>query len=353
MMQVTKSLAELAALVEGEVSGDPRVSIFALNDVNSAGPGEITFLTKAKSADKLAATRASAVLVPLDIGDVPLPAIKVKDPNLAAAIIHNLFYQRPRPCPGIHAGAHVGADCRIAPSVSVAPLAVIGSRVVLGEGVIVESGVVIGDDVEIGAETILEANAVVRHGCKIGSRVIVSSGAVIGSDGFGYATDSAGNHLKRPQVGCVVLEDDVEIGANSCVDRATFGTTRIGRGTKIDNLVQVGHNVEIGPSCIVVSLSGIAGSSKMGRHVVMGGQAAVADHVEVGDGVMIAGRSGVNGNVASGRVVAGFPAINYKEWLQAATAFSRIPQLLKDVRRLRKQFDDIADSINSKEEKDE
>ncbi|MFH1217398.1 MAG: UDP-3-O-(3-hydroxymyristoyl)glucosamine N-acyltransferase [Pseudomonadota bacterium] len=350
---MTKSLAELAAMVEGEVVGDSLVPIFALNDVESAGPGEITFITKAKLADKLATSKASAVIVPLDIGDVPLPAIRVKNPNLAAALIHNLFYQRPLPFPGIHGSAQVGADCFIPPSVSIAPLAVVGNRVTLGKDVIVESGVVIGDDVDIGDKTILEANAVVRHGCKIGSRVIVNSGAVIGRDGFGFATDQRGDHIKRPQVGNVVIEDDVEIGANSCVDRATFGTTRIGRGTKIDNLVQIGHNVEIGPSCIIVSQSGVAGSSKVGGHVVMGGQAGIGDHVEVGDGVMIAGRSGVNGNVASGRVVAGFPAINYKDWLQAATAFSRIPQLLKDVRGLRKKVDELAGQCNVKEEENE
>lgn len=353
MTKVTKSLAELASLVGGEVIGDPGVVVAGMNDYRSAGAGEITFITKAKLIGELAESSAAAVIVPPEVTEPPLPAIQVADPNLAAAIIHNQLYQRPLSPPGVHPRAAVGAACLLPDSVSVGPLAVLGDRVVLGEGVIIESGVVIGDDVEIGSHTIIEANAVVRSGCRIGSRVVIASGAVIGSDGFGYATDAAGNHIKRPQVGIVVIEDEVEIGANSCVDRATFGVTKIGRGSKIDNLVQIGHNVEMGESCIVVGQVGLGGSSRIGRHVVMGGQAGIGDHVEVGDRVMIAGRCGVNSNVGPGKVVAGFPAIDYKEWLQAATAFSRIPGLLKDVRRLARQVAELTESVNLQEEKDE
>jgi len=353
MTQETRTLAELAALVEGELLGDPEVRIAAFNDVANASAGEITFIVRGKYADQLERIRASAVIVPHDIQEVALPAIRVKNPYLAAAIIHNLFYQRPLPPPGIDTHAVIGADCRIAASVSIAPLAVVGRRVSLGENVVIESGVVIGDDVIIGDETIIEANVVVRAGCRIGSRVILYSGAVIGSDGFGYATNSRGIHIKRPQVGNVVIEDDVEIGANTCIDRATFGSTLIRKGTKIDNLVQIGHNAEVGEGCLLVSQSGLAGSSKLGNGVVLAGQSGVGDHVEVGDGVMAAGRSGINSNVKPGSVVAGFPAIAYKEWLQAATAFSRIPQLLKDVRRLRKQVSELAGDDKNKETGDE
>ena len=335
MERIRKSLAELAALVEGELLGDPELEISGFHDVARASAGEITFVTQTKYADQLGQTRAAAVIVPLDMEAVSRPAIRVKNPYLAAAIIHNVFYKRPVPPPGIAAMAVVGADCRIAASAAVAPLAVVGARVTLGEGVVIESGAVLGDDVQIGDGSIVEANAVVRPGCRIGSRVTLYSGAVIGSDGFGYATDSRGVHVKRPHVGNVVIEDDVEIGANTCIDRATFGSTVIGKGTKIDNLVQIAHNVEIGEGCLIVSQCGIAGSSKIGRSVVLAGQTAVNDHVEVGDRVTAAGRSGINSNVKAGAVVAGFPAIAYKEWLQAAAAFSRIPQLLKEVRRLR------------------
>ncbi|MBU0908426.1 MAG: UDP-3-O-(3-hydroxymyristoyl)glucosamine N-acyltransferase [Proteobacteria bacterium] len=353
MTQETRTLAELAALVEGELLGDPGVRIAAFNDVANASAGEITFIAQGKYVDQLERSKASAVIVPQNIQEVALPAIRVKNPYLAAAMIHNLFYKRPLPAPGIDKHAVIGADCRIAPSVSIAPLAVVGRRVTLGENVVIESGVVIGEDVIIGDGTILEANVVVRAGCRIGRRVILYSGAVIGSDGFGYATNSRGIHIKRPQVGNVVLEDDVEIGANTCIDRATFGSTVIGKGTKIDNLVQIGHNAEVGEGCLMVSQSGLAGSCKLGNGVVLAGQSGVGDHVEVGDGVMAAGRSGINSNVKPGSVVAGFPAIAYKEWLQAATAFSRIPQLLKDVRRLRKQVSELAGDGKNKETGDE
>lgn len=348
-MHITKTLSELAALVEGELVGDPDLSICGLNDVALAGKGEITFLAQAKFADQLAATNASAVIIPADLEDITLPAIRVKNPYLASALIHTLFYKRPVPEPGIHSQALIGNDCLIASSASVSAMAVLGDRVKVGENAIIESGVVIGDDVVIGDNAVLEANSVVRFGCKIGKRAIIYSGAVIGSDGFGYATDSRGVHIKRPQVGNVVLEDDVEIGANACIDRATFGTTLVKKGTKIDNLVQVGHNVQIGEGCFMVSQSGIAGSSKLGSHVVLAGQAAVGDHVEVGDRVTAAGRSGINSNVKADQVVAGFPAIPYKEWLRAATSFSRIPQLIKDVRQLRKEVREMAAQEKPKE----
>ncbi|MBI5556516.1 MAG: UDP-3-O-(3-hydroxymyristoyl)glucosamine N-acyltransferase [Deltaproteobacteria bacterium] len=353
MERKTKSLAELAALVDGRLSGDPEVKISAVNDVAKAIAGEIAFIARTKFAGRIDATKASAVIVPQDMEDISLPCIRVKNPYLAAAVIHNLFYERPAPPAGVSARAQVGRDCRIPSSVAIAAFAAVGNRVRLGERVIIESGVFVGDDVEIGEATVLEANVVVRHGCKIGDRVIVYSGTVIGSDGFGYATDAQGVHVKRPQVGNVVIEDDVEIGANSCIDRATFGSTVVRKGTKIDNLVQIGHNVEIGEGCLLVSQSGVAGSARLGKGVVIAGQGAVGDHVEVGDRVMAAGRSGINSNVKAGSVVAGFPAIPYKEWLQAATAFSRIPRLLKEVRQLRRQVSELAGGEINKETHDE
>ena len=341
MVQKTKTLGELAALVDGELLGESKTEISNLNDLGQAVAGEITFLAKVKFVDRIAQTEASAIIVPLDVTDISLPAIRVKNPYLAAAIIHNVFYERVSPPPGVHPRAHVGSDCRISDTASIAPLVVLGHRVSVGHNVIIEAGVVIGDDVEIGDDTVIEANAVVRSACNIGKRVTIYSGAVIGSDGFGYATDDNGVHIKRPQVGNVILEDDVEIGANTCVDRATFGATLIKRGSKIDNLVMIGHNVEIGQGCFVVSQAGMAGSSKLGNGVILAGQSGVGDHVEVGDRVMAAGRSGINSNVEPGQVVAGFPAIAYKEWLRAATAFSRIPKLLKDMRSLSKQVREL------------
>ncbi len=348
MDKKTKSLAELAEMVDGELVGDSGMLICGFNDLDHASSGELTFIAQTKFSDKVSVTNASAIIVPHDLEDVRLPVIRVKNPYLAAAIIHSFFYERPVSVKGTHGDAHIGEDCSIALSASIAPLAVLGNRVMVAEDVIIESGVYVGDDVVIGDGVIVEANAVIRSGCVLGKRVVVYSGAVIGSDGYGYATDAQGKHHKRPQVGNVVLEDDVEIGANSCVDRATFGTTLVRKGTKIDNLVMVGHNVEIGEGCLIVSQSGLAGSCKLGNHVVLGGQCAVKDHVEVGDRVMAGGRSGINSNVKADRMVAGLPAISYKEWLRAATAFSRLPQLVKDVRRLNRQFEEISDKREEK-----
>ncbi len=350
MVQQTKTLAELATLVDGELLGDAETIIGDLNDLGQAVPGEITFLAKAKFIDKITETKASAIIIPHDVAEVDLPAIRVKNPYLAAAIIHNVFYKRVSPPTGVDPRAHVGSDCHISATAAIAPLAVLGHRVSVGDGVIVESGVVIGDDVEIGAEAVIEANAVVRDSCKVGKRVIIYSGAVIGSDGFGYATDEKGIHVKRPQVGNVILEDDVEVGANSCIDRATFGCTLVKSGTKIDNLVQIAHNVEIGQGCFIVSQVGIAGSSKLGNGVVLAGQVGVADHVEIGDRVMAAGQSGIHNNVNPGQMMGGSPAIAYKEWLRAAMAFSRIPKLLKDVRSLKKQVEDWTAMAEKKKE---
>lgn len=338
-----KTLAELAEIVNGELLGESSVKIFGFNDVERAKPGEITFVVKDEFTGHLNTSKASAVIVPYGIDDPVLPAIRVKNPYLAGAIIHNLFYEKPRPAVGVHPSAQAGKDCLIASSACLAALCAVGDRVKIGKNVVIEAGVVIGDDVEIGDDSIVESNAVVRSGCKLGQRVILYSGAVIGSDGYGYATDSMGRHFKRPQIGNVVLEDDVEIGANSCIDRATFGTTLIKKGTKIDNLVQVAHNVEIGEDCLLVSQVGVAGSSKLGNGVILAGQAAVKDHVVVGDRVTAAGRTGINSNVEAGMTVAGLPAIPYKEWLRAAAAFSRLPQLVKDVRRLIKQVEELSE----------
>jgi UDP-3-O-[3-hydroxymyristoyl] glucosamine N-acyltransferase len=331
-----ESLAMLAEMVDGELLGDPEVSIRGVNELSAAGDGEITFITRSGQVEVAELSGAAAVVVPTAVQQLAKPAIRVKNPTLAITIIHHHFLRTPFVATGIHPHAHVGSGCRIPEAASIGPLAVLGKEVVLGERVVIGAGSVIGDDVCLGDDCLLHANVTIYPGSRIGSRVIIHSGAVIGSDGFGYATDGQGRHLKRPHVGRVEIEDDVEIGSGVCIDRGTFGTTRVGRGTKIDNLVHLGHNVTVGDHCLLVAQVGIAGSTSLGRNVLVGGQSAVAGHLRLGDGVMIAAKSGVHNHQPPGAVIAGIPAIPHKKWTKAVSAFQKLPQLIKDVRTLLK-----------------
>lgn len=334
------SLKKLADLVEAELFGDDLI-IYNVNSLEAAKEGEITFIVRPNELEKIAATRASAVIVPEFNRDSGKSQLKVKDPNLAAAVIHNFFMKHDFKAEGIHSSAHIGIDCHIPAAVSIGPMAVLGDRVRLGERVVIYPGVVLGSDVTIGADTVIGANSTVLSGCLIGSNVLIHSGVVIGSDGYGYATDALGNHVKRPQVGIVRIEDEVEIGANACVDRATFGETVIRRGAKIDNLVQVGHNVDIGENSLLVAQAGIAGSTVLGRNVVLGGQVGVTGHVKLGDRVMVGAQSGVINNQPSGAVISGTPAFAHRQWLRSSSAFTGLPALAKEIKNLRAEIAEI------------
>lgn len=337
MKNTTASLSQLAGMVAGELVGDPDLTISGVADIENARPGQITFIAKAKDSGMLADSQASAAIVPRTVNGVGKALIRVDDPYLAVAIIHRFLLEERFVGKGIHPTAHVGDGCRIPEAVTIAPLVVLGERVVVGERVRIGSGVVVGDNVEIGDDTVLHANVTILQGCRIGARVVIHSGAVIGSDGYGYATDREGRHVKRPQVGIVQIDDDVEIGANVCIDRATFGKTWIRRGAKLDNLVQIAHNVEVGEDSLLVAQVGIAGSSILGKGVVMGGQSALTGHITLGERVMVGAKSGVHNNQPDHAVVSGIPAIPHKKWLRATTAFAQLPELLRDVRELKKK----------------
>ena len=350
MEQKETTLATLANMVEGVVVGELETPITNLADLKSAGPGDITFLAKKKHIEKLSSGKASACIIPSDIEGIDIPAIKVKNPILAATIIHNFFLRKPYAAGGIHHSAHIGTGCHVPADVTIGPMVVLGDHVKLGDRVTLESGVILGDGVAVGSDSEICANVTVRKNCLIGSRVIIDSGTVVGSDGFGYVPDEQGNHIKRPHVGNVHIEDDVEIGANACIDRATFGTTLIRKGTKIDNLVQIAHNVEIGEKSLIIGQTGISGSVKLGNNVIISGQVAIKDHVELGDGVIAAGRSGITSSHEAGAVISGFPAIPHKEWLRATMAFPHLPQVIKDLRKLMKKIDLLEGKINREKE---
>lgn len=341
MKKKSFSVEILAKLAEGEVSGNSETEITGFAPLETAGPGDISFLVKAGQVEKLADFKGSAVIVPMAIEEAAVPVVRVQDPYLAAAKIHSLLLQRPFVAKGVHERAWVGSDTEIPKEITVAPLASIGERVVLGERVSIEAGAVIGDDVQIGADTVVKANVTIGERCIVGSRVTIHSGTVIGSDGYGYATDKRGFHTKRPQVGIVQVDDDVEIGANTCIDRAAYGVTHIKSGSKIDNLVQIAHNVELGENCLIVSQVGISGSTTLGRNVVLGGQVGVTGHITLGDGVMVAAQSGVHNNQKAGITVGGSPALPMKTYVRAAIQHGKLPQMARDLRKLKKEIAEL------------
>lgn len=335
-----KSLLEIAQYLGGRVSGDGETLISGLATLDDAGEGELTFLANAKYAGKVATTGASAVLLAEGANPQGRNAIFHSNPYLAFAKLLTLFYT-PAPAPrGVMPGAFVADGVRMGAQVSVYPGASIGSGVVLGDRVTLHPGVVLYPGVTLGDDVTLHANVSVRERCRIGNRVTVHDGAVIGSDGFGYAPDGK-SWYKIPQIGIVVIEDDVEIGSNSVIDRAALEVTRIGRGTKIDNLVQVGHNCGIGEDCMIVSQVGIAGSTQLGNHVIVGGQVGIAGHLKIGDNVMVAAKSGVSSNLAGNQMVGGIPAIPHREWLKASVSFPKLPEFRKTVSALEKRVAEL------------
>lgn len=334
------SLEDLARSVGGRVEGDGTVRIRGVNGLSDAGPGDVTFLHNPKYAALLATTKAGAVVLAEGMKSA-LPAIISKNADRAFGRIAELLAGvPPRPAPGIHPTAFVDPAARVAPDATVGPLCVVEAGAVIGDRCLLHAQVFVGRDAKLGPDCLLHPQTVVRERCELGARVTLQPGAVIGGDGFGYATEQ-GVHHKIPQVGIVVLEDDVEIGANSTLDRARFGRTVIGRGTKIDNLVQIAHNVTTGRGCLLVSQSGVAGSTKLGNYVVLAGQAGVIGHLELGDGVVITAQTGLTKDVPAGGVLSGSPASDRKTHLKELAALAKLPEVLHEFRRLREELETI------------
>lgn len=329
-------LRELAGLLDGEVRGDETLEITGAAGIADACEKDITFLAGSRLVKELRKSRAAAVLVKDFIPELDKAQVKTKNPLHAFAKLLGHFYVRRIEHKGISKNAFVSVDAHIARDVTIFDFSYISCRVKIGSGVVVFPGVFIGEDCTIGSDCVIHPNATIREKTVIGDRVVIHSNAVIGSDGFGYVFED-GKHNKIPQVGNVRIEDDVEIGAGVTVDRATTGTTVIGRGTKIDNLVQVGHNVQIGSNVILVAQVGIGGSSRIGDGVILGGQAGIADHTVIEAGTMIGAKSGVLGKMAHG-VYSGIPAMQHKEWLKASALFPKLPELKKRIEELEREL---------------
>jgi UDP-3-O-[3-hydroxymyristoyl] glucosamine N-acyltransferase len=337
-MDVT--LDELARLVGGKVTGDGKTVIRAVNGLREAGPGDITFLANSKYSPLLSSTKASAVIVAEGTAS-PIPALSVRNPDLAfGKVAEHLNGAAGRPPAGIHPTAVVSSKAAIGKNVFIGAGTVVGDGASVGDNSVLHPQVYVGADAVIGPDSLIYPQVVVRERCRIGARVILHSGTVIGSDGFGYATDK-GVHHKIPQVGIVVVEDDVELGANVTVDRARFGRTVIGKGTKIDNLVQIGHNVVLGQGCLLVSQAGIAGSTRLGNYVVMAGQSGLIGHLDIGDGAIITAQSGLTKDVPAGAVMSGSPASDRRTHLKELAALSKLPEVLQEIRKLRQEIEEL------------
>ncbi|HTS80648.1 MAG TPA: UDP-3-O-(3-hydroxymyristoyl)glucosamine N-acyltransferase [Myxococcaceae bacterium] len=333
-----RSLTELAAEVGGTVEGDGRLRIVGLASLEEAGPGQLSFYGNPRYRKELGTTRASAVLLPPGeaVTRTDVAWVRVASPHLAWARLLALFHPGPRPVAGIHPRAEVHPSARVDPSATVMALAVVDASAVVGPRSVLWPGSYVGEGTQLGEDCVLQPGAVVREKCTLGDRVLLQPGAVVGSDGFGFAFDSTGlAHVKVPQVGTVRIEDDVEVGAGSCIDRATTGETVIGRGTKIDNLVQIAHNVRVGPLSIVCAQVGISGSTEVGEGVVLAGQVGIVGHVHIGDGARIAAQSGVPHDVPAGQTFSGYPAVERSLWLRQSAALKQLPELLREIRQLR------------------
>jgi UDP-3-O-[3-hydroxymyristoyl] glucosamine N-acyltransferase len=333
------TVAELASLLGCPVEGDGGIPITGLMGMEKAGPGHLTFLANPKYAPKLKNTQASAVLATHPVSGIATLISSNPYHDFARALEY--FYQPPRPAPGIHPSTAIAATARIGDNPSIGAFVAIGENAVIGRNAVLHPHVVIYDGAEIGDDVVLHSHSVVREFCRVGSRVILQNGVVVGGDGFGFAKRSDGTHHKIVQSGVTVIEDDVEIQSLTSVDRATVGETRVKRGAKVDSLVQIGHACVVGEDNIICSQTGLAGSSILEKNVLLAGQVGISGHLTIHEGAIVYAQSGIGGDVAANTRVSGSPAFDASEWLRAITAFTKLPEILRTVRELKKKVEDL------------
>lgn len=335
-------LAEIAQRLGAElVGGKGDVEITGVAGIEHAGASEITFIANPKYAAQAKTTKAAAILVEPDFPALDGTAtLRIKNCYRAFAQAITFFYHPPKYAPGIHPTAVVDPSAKVGADAHIGAYVVIGADVTIGSGAIVLPHTVIYAGATIGDRFFAHAHAVVREFCRLGDDVVLQNGAVIGADGFGYARETAGGWTKIVQSGAAILGDRVEVQANACVDRASIGETRIGDGSKIDNLVQVGHGSTVGQDTLLCAQVGLAGSTEVGSRVILAGQVGVAGHCKVGDGAVATAQSGIPSDVAANSVVSGYPAMDNKLWLRSVAAFARLPEMVRELRSLRKERSD-------------
>jgi UDP-3-O-[3-hydroxymyristoyl] glucosamine N-acyltransferase len=327
-------LAELAEQLGCEFAGDPEIEITGVAGLAEAGPGDLTFLANPRYRSAVRNTRASAIVVARNAGEMPLASLRAPDPYYAFARAIEIFHPAPRFAPDVHPTTVVAPTAVIGPGAHIGPYCFVDEDVRIGAGAVLHSFVAIYRGAIIGDDFFAHSHVVVREHCRIGNRVLLQNGAVVGSDGFGFARTPDGHWYKMRQAGTTIIEDDVEIQANTTVDRATIGETRIGRGAKLDNLVQVGHASRVGEDTLLCGQVGLAGSSNIGNRVILAGQVGVAGHLTIGDGAILTAQSGVPNDVPAGALYSGYPVMENKRWLRSVAAFGRLPELQRQVREL-------------------
>lgn len=333
-------LSELAHRLGAELLGDGNREISGVAGLEQAGLGDLTFLANPRYAPLARTTAAGAVL--MEPGSAPLEhtaTLRIRNCYRAFAQAISFFYRAPAYPPGIHATAVIDSTAVLGAHAHIGPYVVVGAGVSIGDEAVLLPHVVIYQGAQIGHRFFAHAHAVVREFCSLGDDVVLQNGAIIGGDGFGYAREADGSWIKIPQSGFVALGDGVEVQSNSCVDRASVGKTTVGTGTKIDNLVQVGHGSNIGSNTLLCAQVGLAGSTEVGNRVILAGQVGVAGHCRIGDGAIVTAQSGVPNDVPAGLTVSGYPAMENRQWLRNVAAFTRLPDLVRDVRTLRKKLD--------------
>jgi len=346
---VKKTLKEIAALLKGEVVGDEEVVIEHIRGIDEAGEGDITFIANPQYLKKLAATGASAILVAPGTDCAGKNLVVVADPYSSLGKLLGIFYPEEKPAPGISSRAFIEEGAVISDGATVHHGVTICRGASIERGVVLYPGVYIGPKAVIGEDSVLYPNVCVYRKCLIGRRGILHAGVVVGSDGFGFANPGVDN-LKIPQVGIVQIDDDVEIGANTTIDRGTLGRTWIKKGVKIDNLVQIAHNVVIDEKSIIVSQVGISGSTQLGKGVIIGGQAGLVGHISIGDHVMIGAKSGIHDDIPANQVVSGSPQLPHREWLRVSSCLPRLPEMRKTVTSLLKKVE-VLEKEREKEKK--
>jgi len=351
MAEASIDLAALATLLHARLRGDGSIRVEGLAPLESAGPRQVSFYANPRYKAELGRTRAAAVIVAEDDAPLVPPGVALlvaAQPYVAFARASAVFHAPASPPAGVLPGAHVDPGAEVHETASIGAGAVVGARARIGPRTVLHPGALVLDGARVGADCTLHAGAVVRELCVLGDRVVLQPNAVVGSDGFGFAFDAEGDperpgplHRKIAQAGIVRIEDDVEVGACTCIDRAALGETVVGRGTKIDNLVQVAHNVRIGPLSLLVAQSGVSGSTELGAGVILAGQVGVVGHLKIGDGARVGAQSGVSHDIEAGATVSGSPAISHRDWLKMVAALPRVPELLRELRRLQKRVEEL------------
>jgi UDP-3-O-[3-hydroxymyristoyl] glucosamine N-acyltransferase len=334
-------LAEIAERLSCTLDGDRNIDIKGVATLEEAREGQISFLTNVKYHNEAKATKASAIIVSPDSPSFDKAVLRHHNPYLTFAKALRLFHPPKQQTPYIHPTAIISENVVIGNNVFIGAHTYIGNEVTIGDQVMIEANCFIDEKAQIGDEAVLHSGCIVREGCIIGNKCLIQSNAVIGSDGFGYAKDDQGAWYKIIQTGIVVLEDDVEVGANSTIDRATIGETRIGKGVKIDNLVQIGHGSIVNQDSLICAQVGLAGSSRIGKNVILAGQVGVAGHLTIGDNVVATPQTGIPNSVAPDSIISGSPSMDHRIWMKSSSVITRLPEIVRTIRRLEKRIDTL------------